>query len=657
MAENSQGVINALKQSQVEGAKVIGSELKSAVEPFTGALLAPLKQMQAGIASLPGVAITKKLFTAVSTPLKNSFAADKSNASADAEIEARKVRNDEEQRALFEDIRDGIFGIQEGLLKGLSGLKDKGLMGLGILAGLIAAPFAALVAFFTQLGIEVKALGKIVGITGDKIKGIFKPIGDIFTKIKNSKFVTSIDDLIAGLRKSISTKFTNLGTSIKNSKFITSIDDLLAGAKQAITGKFTNLGTALKNSKIFGVIDDLIFPIKRFGEALSTKFTTIATKGDDVIKVVGGVGDKIAAASKVTGGILKKFTIIDTIADTVKGLINPIKNGLGAIKTGADTLKPFMAGFEPIMKFAKTIGSTLGKIFLPITILMSAFDFVTGFMDGYDEGGVLGGLEGGISKLFQGLIGMPLDLLKSGVGYILGFFGFDKAKAALDNFSFSKLIDDLVGSIFAGLKGVFGFLTNLFDFSDLTIFSVFEKLIDIVFLPLNLAINFLKDIFGFGDPDKPFSLGEFVSQTIGDIIKFFTDIFNIDVSAITNFVKGLIPDSLLSFFGFGGEEEEGKGKMSADQIRAEMAAAQDRINKFDKGENAYSGIDTRAKRDADVALMTELNKELLAMQNKGGGTTINNYNNVDASQRSETKQIQSTNITDPAAMAGAAITS
>ena len=248
---------------------------------------------------------------------------------------------------------------------------------------------------------------------------------------------------------------------------------------------------------------------------------------------------------------------------------------------------------------------------------------------------------------------MPLDLLKSGVGYILGFFGFDKAKAALDNFSFSKLIDDLVGSIFAGLKGVFGFLTNLFDFSDLTIFSVFEKLIDIVFLPLNLAINFLKDIFGFGDPDKPFSLGEFVSQTIGDIIKFFTDIFNIDVSAITNFVKGLIPDSLLSFFGFGGEEKEGKGKMSANQIRAEMAAAQDRINKFDKGENAYSGIDTRAKRDADVALMTELNKELLAMQNKGGGTTINNYNNVDASQKSEKKVIQSTNITDSAAMAGA----
>ena len=281
MAENSQGVINALKESQKQGAKVIGEELKSAVEPFTGALLAPLKQMQAGIASLPGVAVTKKLFTAVSTPLKNSFAAEKSNASADVETEARQARNDETQRALFEDIRDGILGIQEGLINGLAGLKDKGLMGLGILAGLIAAPFAALIGFFTQLGIEVKALGKIVGITGDKIKGIFKPIGDIFTKIKNSKFVGAIDDLIAGVRKSISTKFTNLGTSIKNSKFITSIDDLLAGIKNAFSTKFTAIGTALKNNKVFMAIDDIV-----------TKF--------------GGVGTKISEASKVTVGILKR---------------------------------------------------------------------------------------------------------------------------------------------------------------------------------------------------------------------------------------------------------------------------------------------------------------------------------------------------------------
>ena len=32
----------------------------------------------------------------------------------------------------MEDIRDGILGIQTGLLEGLAGLKDKGLLGLGV---------------------------------------------------------------------------------------------------------------------------------------------------------------------------------------------------------------------------------------------------------------------------------------------------------------------------------------------------------------------------------------------------------------------------------------------------------------------------------------------------------------------------------------------
>ena len=314
-----------------------------------------------------------------------------------------------------------------------------------------------------------------------------------------------------------------------------------------------------------------------------------------------------------------------------------------------------MEGFRPIMKFAETIGKVLGKIFLPITILISAFDFVTGFMDGYDEGGVLGGLEGGISKVFQGLIGMPLDLLKSGVGYILGFFGFDKAKEALDKFSFSQLIDDLVGSIFDGLKGTFKFLTDLFDFSDLTIFSVFSKLIDIVFLPLNLAINFVKDLFGFGDPDKPFSFGDFITGIIGDAIKMITDFFNIDVSAITKYIKGFIPDSLLSFFGFGDGDEKPQDPAAA--VQQQIQEAQDRIAKFDAGENAYSGFDTQAKRDADAAMIAEMQKELDLMKAQGGGTTIINNNNVDASQNSDSRTISSTSITDPSGMAGAGITS
>ena len=34
-----------------------------------------------------------------------------------------------------------------------------------------------------------------------------------------------------------------------------------------------------------------------------------------------------------------------------------------------------------IMAFAKGFGSVLGKLFLPVTIVMSAFDFITGFIE------------------------------------------------------------------------------------------------------------------------------------------------------------------------------------------------------------------------------------------------------------------------------------
>ena len=148
MAENNQGVINALKESNKAGAAVIKDELKDQFKPFTDQLLAPLNAMKAGISSLPGVGVTKKLFSAVSAPLKNAFVADSKEKVENAKEVNKKDRKDTLLENLFMDIRDGIYGISENLLAGLAGLKDKGLGALGILAGLVAAPFALLTSFW-----------------------------------------------------------------------------------------------------------------------------------------------------------------------------------------------------------------------------------------------------------------------------------------------------------------------------------------------------------------------------------------------------------------------------------------------------------------------------------------------------------------------------
>jgi hypothetical protein len=189
-----------------------------------------------------------------------------------------------------------------------------------------------------------------------------------------------------------------------------------------------------------------------------------------------------------------------------------------------------MTGFAKIAPFFKTIGTTLGKFFLPITVIMSVFDAVTGFMDGYDQGGILGGIEGAITKVFNGLVSAPLDLLKSAVSWILGKLGFENAEKTLDSFSFKDFFTSIFQGIFDGIEMAVDFIKELFTFpEDGGLLGGIGKLIDILFLPINLAINFIKGMFGFTDEDggklPPFSIGKFLTDMVTKVIEYISGIF------------------------------------------------------------------------------------------------------------------------------------
>ena len=258
------------------------------------------------------------------------------------------------------------------------------------------------------------------------------------------------------------------------------IAGLIAAPVIMLVSFFKSLGAELKflNTLTGGRLAKLFSPIMKFFDVIKTSFARL------------GIGRFITS---------------------VKTFLAPITNFFKSMLKIGDTASSFSKAFGGIAKFASGFGSILGKLFLPITILMSAFDFITGFMDGYSEGGILGGLEGGLSKLFANLIGMPLDLLKSAVSWIAGVFGFSGVESALDSFSFATLITDLIGGIFDGVKGVFSFLGDLFTWPT-SFGDAFGKLVDIVMLPLNLAINFVKGLFGWGDPNEPFTISGFISD-------------------------------------------------------------------------------------------------------------------------------------------------
>ena len=66
----------------------------------------------------------------------------------------------------------------------------------------------------------------------------------------------------------------------------------------------------------------------------------------------------------------------------------------------------------------------------------------------------MGGLEAGLAKLFGNLLGIPLDLLKQGIAWILGKFGFDEVAESLKTFSFKNLIQKGIGGLFDMVKFV-----------------------------------------------------------------------------------------------------------------------------------------------------------------------------------------------------------
>ena len=189
------------------------------------------------------------------------------------------------------------------------------------------------------------------------------------------------------------------------------------------------------------------------------------------------------------------------------------------------------------MKFAANFGRLLGKIFWPITLLMGVFDFITGFIDGFKEDGILGGLEGGLTKMLVGLIGMPLDLLKKGIEWILGKFGFDNAKATLEAFSFKKLITDMFSSLFGMIKGAVNWVKQLFTDPVAALKALWDgamgglkTLSDVVMWPINTAINWILGVFGLKEEGAPkFSFFDFVFGKDGIFAKawkWITGIFS-----------------------------------------------------------------------------------------------------------------------------------
>ena len=505
--------------------------------------------------------------------LDNDAAYRKSEESAaskrvEADNEAQRERD--RQANVFDRIAGGI----DNLAEGIQNIKAEDV-GMGLLAplGLIGGILVAFVGGFVKSIKDQIAAIKL--LTGDAFKG-FKTIG------------TSLTNLIKALiPEGIKTFFSAEG------KFGKSITNLTTRIKSAFTLDMTklpkfNLGIGAKLT------------------SMSTTLTTFFAE-NKFFKTIGEVATKFKDGLKSVGTKLGSF-------------FNSIK---GAVTTTAG-LTAEAGTIGKIMTFARNFGQTLGKLFLPITIVMGAFDLITGFIDGWKESDgdsivskFIDGVGGGLSKLVGNLIGMPLDLLKDGVSWIMGKLGFDSAVEFLDSFSFKDLLMKIVKAPFNLVSDAVDYIVGVFTGENNPIEDLLSGVANVAEAAKGLLKGILRSILPSPKNEDGGVMGWIKSQ-----------------------VSKVIPSKVYEFAGLNPETGERLlPKASEESLRAISEAG-------------LAGAYMKAQKEGNADEMEKLIRESEMRKQGGVETIVNNYNSSNVDQRSSSQTITSTNVTDPAAMVG-----
>ena len=240
-----------------------------------------------------------------------------------------------------------------------------------------------------------------------------------------------------------------------------------------------------------------------------------------------------------SGGAFKPILgLFDDAKVALQGVIKPIKGFFTGL-TGAGGLFNAVDGpIASILKPIKAIGKTIGKLFLPLTIILGIFDGVSGFMKEYeDTGSIVDGIRGAVVGIVDGFIGTFVRLITDLVGMALEFLGLDNLGKFVTEFGekITGFFGDAIGGIVDIITGIFtlDFDRILAGFGNL--FSgVGNFFLTVLTAPIDMAVNFIKDIFGFGDPDKPFSLIDFFLGDDGPVMgawNWFKSLFTFDFAS------------------------------------------------------------------------------------------------------------------------------
>ena len=368
---------------------------------------------------------------------------------------AKQVEKDREQARADKKQTSILEALLTATTNGFSSLLKGITKTAGGLFGALLAPLFLISGFFSQLVVELKY-----------IASLFKKIPGV-DKVKNiaGSFIAVIDDYF----KAIKEVFKKAGTG----QFLKASTTGLLGARQGLLVK---------------TLDSIFSVVKKVTEPISNFF------------------------GKIKSGVTKIGEAFKTVLNVVAKLFAPVLDGL-------------QAGFNTVKGFATSVGSFLAKLFLPITIIIGIFDSITGFMEDWKstEGEsafsrFVDAVGGGLGKLVGNLIGIPLDLLKSAVSWIMGKLGFDSVEEILDSFKFADLFRKLIDAPFNFLSRAIDTMVKFFTENDVgdKISSIFSGSVNVI---ENFFKKILRTILPIGDENGNwYDIKNLISKAIPDAV-------------------------------------------------------------------------------------------------------------------------------------------
>ena len=253
------------------------------------------------------------------------------------------------------------------------------------------------------------------------------------------------------------------------------------------------------------------------------KLTNISTVIEESLDVLKGIIDR------TTKTITNTFKVI---GNAFRFVGNVLRVPLAFITNGVSEAIFAVGKLNPVFKFFKGIGRIFSRLFLPLTIFITAWDTISGAVDGFKENGLVGGIEGAVTGFFNSLIFAPLDLLAEATKWVFDQIGLTSVADAIGEFSFQETFTDLVGSVFDTLRAAIDWIKTVFTDPKEALQQLWQGLVgeggllDILYAPLNAAVNFIRGIFNLGDPDQPFRMGAFIEGLITQTVDIFAQIFN-----------------------------------------------------------------------------------------------------------------------------------